>query len=132
MNRINDKGDYLVVLRSYFFSLFHFLWFKFKRFIQKVFCEKGTLKFPKKQMQTLKNILKEFISLQSLILPKKNSFTGILKGLCLLIYNTTVFFLITDTLKTDGIEEFLHRTLQVRVRVKSLQVSFFFKKTRPD
>ena len=132
MNRINDKGDYLVVLRSYFFSLFHFLWFKFKRFIQEVFCEKGALKFSKKQMQTLKNVLKELISLQSLILPKKNSFTGILKGLCLLIYNTTVFFLITDTLKTDGIEEFLHRTLQVRVRVKSLQVSFFFKKTRPD
>ena len=54
--------------------------------------------------------MKELISLWSLILPKKNSFTGILKGLCLLIYNTTVFFLITDTLKTDGIEEFLHST----------------------
>ena len=52
--------------------------------------------------------MKELISLWSLILPKKNSFTGILKGLCLLIYNTTVFFLITDTLKTDGTEEFLH------------------------
>ena len=54
--------------------------------------------------------MKELISLWSLILPKKNSFTGILKGLCLLIYNTTVFFLITDTLKTDGTEEFLHST----------------------
>ena len=63
MNRINDKGGYRFVLRSYFVSLFHFLWFKFKRFIQEVFCEKGTLKFPKKQMQTLKNILKELISL---------------------------------------------------------------------
>ena len=48
MNRINDKGDYRFVLRSYFVSLFHFLWFKFKRFIQEVFCENGTLKFPKK------------------------------------------------------------------------------------
>ena len=60
MNRINDKGGYRFVLRSYFVSLSHFLWFKFKRFIQQVFSEKGTLKFPKKQMQTLKNILIEF------------------------------------------------------------------------
>ena len=56
--------------------------------------------------------MKELISVQSLILPKKNFFTGILKGSCLLIYNTTAFFLITDTLKTDGIEEFLHSTDQ--------------------
>ena len=55
--------------------------------------------------------MKEFISLQShFILPRKNSFTGILKGLSLLICNTTFFFLITDTLKTDGTEESLHST----------------------
>ena len=30
--------------------------------------------------------------------------------LCLLIYNTTFFFLTTDTLKTDGTEESLHST----------------------
>ena len=48
MNRINDKGDYLFVLRNYFVSLFHFLWFKFKKFIEEVFCEKGALKFLKK------------------------------------------------------------------------------------
>ena len=52
---MNDKGDYIFVLRSYFFSLFHFLWFKFKRFIQKVFCEKGALKFPKNKY-VLKNV----------------------------------------------------------------------------
>ena len=46
-----------------FFIVISFYWFKFKRFIQEVFCEKGTLKFPEKQMQTLKNILKELISL---------------------------------------------------------------------
>ena len=110
MNRINDKGDYRFVLCSYFFSLFHFLWFKFKRFIQEVFCEKGTQKFPKKQMETLKNILKELTSLLPLILPKKNSFTGILEGLCLLVYNTTFFFLTKDTLKIEGTEESLHST----------------------
>ena len=55
MNRINDKGDYLFVLRSFFFSLFHFLWFKFKRLIQEVFSEKGALKFPKKQIAS-KNV----------------------------------------------------------------------------
>ena len=54
--------------------------------------------------------MKELISLESLILPGKNSFTGILKGLCPLICNTTLFFLTTDTLKTDGTEEFLHST----------------------
>ena len=57
MNRINHKGDYyLFVLRSYFFSLFHFLWSKFKRFIQEIFCKKGALKFPKKQIWALKNV----------------------------------------------------------------------------
>ena len=56
MNRINDKGDYLFVLRSYFFSLFHFSWFKFKRFIQEIFCKKGALKFPKKPIWALKNV----------------------------------------------------------------------------
>ena len=56
MNRINDIGHYLLVIRSYFFSLFNFLWFKFKRFIQKVFCEKGALKFPKKQLWALENV----------------------------------------------------------------------------
>ena len=56
MNRINHKGDYLFVLRSYFFSLFHFSWFKFKRFVQEIFCKKGALKFPKKQIWALKNV----------------------------------------------------------------------------
>ena len=93
-----------------FFIVISFYWFKFKRFIQEVFCEKGTLKFPEKQMQTLKTILKELISLQSLILPNKNSFTGILKRLYLLIYNKTFFFLTKNTLKTDGTEESLHST----------------------
>ena len=87
MNRINDKGDYLFVLRNCFVFLFHFLWFKFKKFIEEVFCEKGALKFLKKPW---KKSMKELILLESLILPKKNSFTGILKGLCLLIYNTTL------------------------------------------
>ena len=54
--------------------------------------------------------MKELISLWSLILPKKNSFTGILKGLCLLIYNATFLFLTKDTLKIDGTEESLHST----------------------
>ena len=54
--------------------------------------------------------MKKLISLKSLILPKKNFFTGILKGLCLLICNATFFFLTTDTLKTDGAEESLHST----------------------
>ena len=52
--------------------------------------------------------MKELISLLSLILPRKNSFTGISKGLCLLICNTTFFFLTTDPLKTDDTEESLH------------------------
>ena len=54
--------------------------------------------------------MKELISLESLILPRKNSFTGILKGFCLLICTTTFFFLTTDTLKTDGTEESSHST----------------------
>ena len=54
--------------------------------------------------------MKELISLWSLILPKKNSFTGILKGLCLLIYDATFLFLTKDTLKIDGTEESLHST----------------------
>ena len=54
--------------------------------------------------------MKKLISLKSLILPKKNFFTGILKGLCQLICNATFFFLTTDTLKTDGAEESLHST----------------------
>ena len=54
--------------------------------------------------------MKELILLESLILPKKNSFTGILKGLCLFICNTPFFFLTTDTLKTDGTEDSLHST----------------------
>ena len=53
MNRINDKGDYLFVLRNYFVSLFHFLWFKFKKFIEEVFCEKGALKFQKSLEKSL-------------------------------------------------------------------------------
>ena len=52
--------------------------------------------------------MKELISLQSLILPRKNSFTGILEGLCLLTLVQMFFFLTTDTLKTDGTEESLH------------------------
>ena len=56
MNRINDKVDYFFVFRNYFFSLFHFLWFKYKKFIQEVFCGKGALKLPKKQIQPLKNV----------------------------------------------------------------------------
>ena len=56
MNRIKDKGDYLFVLRSFSFSLFHFLWLKFKRLIQEVLCEKGALKFPKKQTEALRNV----------------------------------------------------------------------------
>ena len=52
--------------------------------------------------------MKELISLQSLILPRKNSFTGILEGLCLLTVVQMFFFLTTDTLKTDGTEESLH------------------------
>ena len=54
--------------------------------------------------------MKELISLQPLILPRKRSFTGILKGLFLLICNTTFFCLTTDTLKTDDTEESLHST----------------------
>ena len=54
--------------------------------------------------------MKELISLESLILPRKNSVTGILKGFCLLICTTTFFFLTTDTLKTDGTEESSHST----------------------
>ena len=54
--------------------------------------------------------MKELISLRSLILPRKNSFTGILEGLCLLICDTIFFFLTTDTLKIDGTEESLHST----------------------
>ena len=47
MNRINDKGGYRFVLRSYFGSLFHFSWFKLESFIQEVFCKKAALKCPK-------------------------------------------------------------------------------------
>ena len=77
--------------------------------------------------------MKELISLQSVRLPKKNSFTGILKELCLFIYKTTVFFLIRDTLKTDGTEEFLHSTDEKEEKrmiltfqiCKALQISKF-------
>ena len=62
MNRINDKGDYLFVLRSFFFPLFHFLWFKLKKLIQDVFCEKGALKFPKNKYKRRKMSMKELIS----------------------------------------------------------------------
>ena len=54
--------------------------------------------------------MEELILLESLMLPKKNFFTGILKGLCLFICNTPFFFLTTDTLKTDGTEDSLHST----------------------
>ena len=119
MNRINDKGNYLFVLRNYFVSLFHFLWFKFKKFIEEVFCEKGALKFLKKPW---KKSVKELILLESLILPKKNSFTGIWKGLCLFICNTPFFFLTTDTLKTDGTEDSLHSTVRRKKMILSFQI----------
>ena len=49
MNRLNDKGHYLFVLRSYFYGLN--LKGLFKRFIQNV-----ALTFPKKQIQAMKNV----------------------------------------------------------------------------
>ena len=49
MNRLNDKGHYLFVLRSYFYD--SNLKGLFKRFIQNV-----ALKFPKKQIQAMKNV----------------------------------------------------------------------------
>ena len=69
MNRINDKGDYLFVLRSFFFSLFHFLWFKFKKLIQEVFCENGAFKFPKKQIQASKNVYEVLVKIEFLCKP---------------------------------------------------------------
>ena len=56
MNRLNDKGQCLFVLRSYLYGLS--LKGLFKSFIQNV-----ALKFPKKQIQALKMPMKEFISL---------------------------------------------------------------------
>ena len=93
MNRINDKGDYHFVLRSHFVSLFHFLWFKFKRFIQEVFCENGTLKFPKKTNVDLEKCFEgaHFTVVFNII--KEELLHRNFKGLYLLIYNTTSFFL---------------------------------------
>ena len=48
MNRLNDKGQCLFVLRSYLYGLS--LKGLFKSFVQNV-----ALKFPKKQIQALKN-----------------------------------------------------------------------------
>ena len=67
--------------------------------------------------------MKELVSLEPLILPRKNSFTGILKGICLLICDTTFFFLTTDTLKTDGTEEFLHSTDESEKEKKDIFIS---------
>ena len=69
--------------------------------------------------------MKELVSLESLILPRKNSFTGILKGICLLICDTTFFFLTTDTLKTDGTEEFLHSTDESEKEKKILSFQIY-------
>ena len=94
MNRVNHKGDYLFVLCSYFFSLFHFLWFKFKRFIQEVFCENGTLKFPKKTNVDLEKCFEG--AHFTVVFNITKELTRIWKGLSWLIYNTTFFFLTKD------------------------------------
>ena len=57
MNRATDEGNHLMDLRSYLFTLLHFLWFKFKSFNQVVFCERPILKFLKKQIQWTSAIL---------------------------------------------------------------------------
>ena len=67
--------------------------------------------------------MEEVISLESLILPKKNSFTEILKRLCLLICTTTFFFLTTDSLKTDGTEESSHSTVESEVEENDTFIS---------
>ena len=66
--------------------------------------------------------MEELILLESLMLPKKNFFTGILKGLCLFICNTPFFFLTTDTLKTDGTEDSLHSTVRRKKMILSFQI----------
>ena len=57
INRTTDEGHDLFVLHSYFFTLLHFLWFKFKRFNQEVFCEKAALKFLLKKIWTFEKCL---------------------------------------------------------------------------
>ena len=95
----------------------------FKRFSVK----KASWNFLNNKYKPWKMSMKELISLLSLILQRKNSFTGILKGLCLLICNTTFFFLTTDPLKTDDT-----RTLYIqwmKVRRKKIILSFQICKT---
>ena len=124
MNPINDIGiyklpinynnpiNYLFVIRSYFFSLFHFLWFKFKRFIQKVFCEKGALKFPRKQLWALENVSEGAHFTVVLNITKEELLHGNFRRAlpAYLWYN--FFSFTTDTLKIDGTEESLHSTLE--------------------
>ena len=104
MNRINDKGDYRFVLRSYFVSLFHFLWFKFKRFIQEVFCENGTLKFPKKTNVDLEKCFEGAHFTVVFNITKEELLHRNFKR------DLPAFFFLKKTLKTDCTEESLQST----------------------
>ena len=110
MNRINDIGHYFLLFEVISFLCLIFYDSNLKGLFKRFSVKKVPWNFLKNNYEPWKMSMKELISLRSLILPRKNSFTGILEGLCLLICDTIFFFLTTDTLKIDGTEESLHST----------------------